>query len=678
MAAAIVVLSIAVWWSIPSAPKHLTPGANTGGPVAPAETKIPVPPPQQIAPPIAPSAATPTNVYIGRDQGFGRKVNSIFTTRKKEVLYQALIRYEPVDVPSEEVPGIKEILQFYGRQGRELPRTLKRIDQEMEMTTDNLGVPLRFITSIKMFLNPDGGRVVAYDMAQTTGGQPQRMLGHVSKNGMAIEVYRGGTLADKQEVTFVRDTFIPVEFSFVHQWYEAPENRDALRKREQVKFSIFVPEAMAQVLLLVRPMDDQVIAVNDATYDCAHYEVMTVSTQSAEGLFARQEMWFDKATRVMMRRQDFDASMANADAPVTELEPYSRVEQLGRLSPLPVLAPDVPFRAADYLLDRDFNYKVTAREQDIGEVRVQFSKFQNGGKEPPFMPEKLDAKPTYFSTSHVRVDTGGSLRNEIAVTLYDDKWQPIHYETHGEENTGVKLNYHVAAQIGNEKIRVATHRDALQELKASAAYQGAVAGAETGIQYKNGDDESAWRDPLKRVPVSDDDAKSQESESAPRILDQSWVRPLPENVFISDFNRVEHLALLAARLPLPPLPEKETDPVKLAYQKAAMYLVRQNRCGVLLFETRPEPKPKLTERQKKRRTDDELKEPQLYVANVTAAMMPCRFLMTSDGRILELNMKYGSGDVTYTLDDPIMQHREEAAKKKQLQEGPRLVRPPWW
>jgi len=41
-------------------------------------------------------------------------------------------------------------------------------------------------------------------------------------------------------------------------------------------------------------------------------------------------------------------------------------------------------------------------------------------------------------------------------------------------------------------------------------------------------------------------------------------------------------------------------------------------------------------------------------------------------------MKYGSSDVTYTLDDPVMRHRAAAAKRKQLQEGPRIIRPPWW
>jgi hypothetical protein len=32
----------------------------------------------------------------------------------------------------------------------------------------------------------------------------------------------------------------------------------------------------------------------------------------------------------------------------------------------------------------------------------------------------------------------------------------------------------------------------------------------------------------------------------------------------------------------------------------------------------------------------------------------------------------------YALDDPIMRRRAERAKKQKLQEGPQIIRPPWW
>jgi hypothetical protein len=649
-------------------------------PAAPPAAVEPVAVPKSNDPP--PQANAPSNVYIGRDYGGApRTIHTIFTTRKKAVLYQALVRYEPVKVSLLEVPAYGEVQKVLARQGKDLPQTIMRIDQETEMSTDNLGEPLRFVTGYKMYLNPLDGRVIAYDMAQTTGGQPQRMVGHVTRNGMAIEVYRGGQLADKQEVTFVRDTFIPVEYDFIHQWFELPAHRDSKLSKEQVKFSIFVPEAMAQVLLVIRPLEDEVIPIGAANYNCARYEVLTVSTQSAEGLFARQDMWFDKSTGLMMKRQDFDATLDPGDAPVTEREPYHRIEQFGRLSALPVDPPTVPFKSLDTFLDHDFDYSVKARDHDIGHVRVRFSRFEPGKSEPSFRPVASPASMAFFAEAQVRVDTGGSLRDEKAVTLYDGQWRVLNYETRGEESAGTKLTYKVSARIGAEKIHVSAHRDSIPELKFSMLHSGAVAGVDLGSHALSLLKEAAWHDPLKRVPLSDEEAREKENAEAPRLMDQSWTRALPAGTFVSDYNRVEHLALLACRLPLPPPPttDKEgREVVQAGFQKAALYLVRQNRCGVLLFETRPEYKPKLTERQKRRLSPEDLNEPPLYTTSVSAAMMPCKMLLAPDGRILQLDMKYGAGDVTYTLDDPIMRRRAERARAQKLQEGPRIVRPPWW
>lgn len=589
-------------------------------------------------------------------------------------------------------PGHADLMELFARQNRTLPQSLRCIEQETEMSSINLGEPLRFATSIKYFLNPYDGKVVGYDMAQTTGGQSQRMVGHLTKTGVSIDVYRGGQLVDRQDVSFVRDTFIPVEYEFIHQWYQQPNNAPARINREQVKFSIFVPEAMAQVLLVVKPMEDQRISIGDAAYYCSRYEVLTVSTQSAEGLFARQEMWFDKDSGRMMRRQDFDASLELADAPVTEREPYQNLDGLKRLSELPIDPPKIPYKPLDFLLDQDCDYTVTAADRTLGHVKARFSKFNPETSHPPFMPQGKDgAGVAYYSVATVNMDTGGTLRDETAVTLYDSKWNALAYEARGQEKAGMRLNYSTRALIQSGKIDIQTYREPAPEIKYAALHTAAMIGAEVGSRPPSSSG-SNWRDPLRRVPVSDDEANAIEEEKAPRVSHFSWSRVFPEGTFISDFNRVEHFALLASRLPLPPpppnpipvsVPEAADTSVtpeaqKVGFQKAAIYLVRQNRCGVVLFETRNEVKPRLTERQKRRLTEDDLKEPPLYVVTVTAAIMPCKMLLTPEGRILELTMKYGSGDVTFTLDDPIMKRRAERARIQKLQEGPRLVRPPWY
>ena len=636
----------------------------------------------------------PSNIFIGHQSGGERKIHTIFTTRKKEVTYQALIRYEPRTVNWDEAPGRADLMQLFARQGKDLPPVLRLIEQETEMLSQNLGEPLRFVTSIKYYLNPIDGRVLGYDMAQTTGAQSQRMVGHLTKSGLAIDVYRGGQLADRQDISFVRDTFIPVEYEFMHQWFQQPANAVAAMRREPIKFSIFVPEAMMQVLLVIKPLEDERISVADATYWCSKYEVLTVSTQSSEGLFARQEMWFDKESGRIMRRQDFDASLDQADAPVTEREPYQRIDELKRLGELVIKPPVVPYKPADFLLDQDMDYSVTASDKSkaLGRLKLRFSRLGEN-KQPPFVPQDqvMPAECVYFSTGTVNMDTGGTLRDEVAVTLYDAKWNALAYETRGQEKAGAKRNYRIAALIGGGKLKYFSHRETIPELKFAALHTAALIGFDLGTRAA-ASSESEWRDPLRRVPVSDDEVTAQQEEKAPRLADQSWSRAFPDGTFISDFNRLEHLAVLACRFPLPPPPEKppvvvaSEGPVaapilpalKVAFQKAALYLIRQNRCAVLLFEIGNEHKPKLTERQIKRLSDEEKNEPPLFIASASAAMMPCRVLLDAQGRILELTMKYAGGDVNYTLDDPIMRRRAERARMQRIQEGPRLVRPPWY
>jgi hypothetical protein len=580
----------------------------------------------------------------------------------------------------EEIPGLNDVLQFYSKLNKELPQTLYRVDRETEMSALNLGEPLRFITSIRLYMNPLDGRAIAYDMAQTSGGQPQRMVGHVSPRGVTIEVYHGGQLADRQDIDLARDTFMPINFDFVHLWYEQDRNAESKRKKEPIRFSIFVPEAMAQVMLVVKPLDDQTIPIGDANYACAHYEVVTFSTQSAEGLSAKQEMWFDRISSRLMKRQDFDAALNQEDAPVTEREPYQNVQQLARMTPLPIDAPEIPEHGLEFLLDQELYYTINAREADIGHLTMRYGRCDKSGQaELPFVPS-CAATPEFYARAEVDINTDESSRHETAVTLYDAHWQPLAYETRGAEAAGLKLTYDIHAKFEGGWLTVNSQREAVVEMKRGGLAVCALAGVEAGRRDASSNDET-WHDPLRRVPLDDEDARAAEEPEPPRLIDQSWSRRFPAHSFVSDFNRVEHLQVLARRLPLPtPIPPEEIDKKGAPTDsvKAGLFLVRQNRAGVVLFETRQEIKPKLTERQKHRLTAEDLNEPQLFVATSSAALLPTHMLLSPDGRILQLKVKQGAGDIVYTLDDPIMKRRQERARVQKLQEGPRLLRPPWW
>lgn len=619
----------------------------------------PAKPPDVSTGPVLPPPLL-NNVFIGRsDPKRPRKFHTVLTTRKGDATYQGLIRYEPQLVPVSELPGLADLAQL-----TQLPSQIVRIDQETEMLIDNLGEPMRSITSSHLFLDPVNPHVIAYDIANTSGGAPQRFVGHLTRTGVSIEVYRGGEAVDRHEMPFSsRDTFIPVEFEFIHQWYLAnPESRAA---KKPVTFSVFIPEVMSFLYLNCKPLADEVVPIKDSTYDCAHYDVTTISTQSVEPLTGRQQMWFDKRSGLMMKREDFEASLGPGDAPVTERGAF---EHLGKLQELNVRPPPLPDKPFPYAFDQDFAYSVKVRDGDLGRLRFRFTQLPGAASNGP---------EPFAATASVSLDAKGASRHETAATRFNKNWLPRTYEASGDEfgDGDAKANYRVAAVLDKGEIGISLYRE-VEASPPPAPTPGNADPKTAAVPKPAAKDE--WKDPLVRIPLDDDDAKAQgAARDKATVTTQSLSRRLSTGTFLYDFNRIEHLAALAYRLTLPPVP-KDGEPPQTLFQKAAIYAVRQNRCGVVQFEIKPEPKPVLTERQKMRLAAKDRNEPPLFIASAASPMLPCRMLLTADGRLLELILKLGNNDVTYTLDDPIMRRRAERAKKQKLQEGPQLIRPPWW
>ena len=588
-----------------------------------------------------------------------RRVHTVLTTRQGGTAYQALVRYQPQPAPLSEVPGLLDVIHALAQRGLQIPQEVVRVDQETEALMDNLGQPLRAMTSWRLYLHPVNCQVIAYDVATSTGSPAQRFVGHLTRTGVTVEVYCGSEPVDRHEMPFVvRDTFIPLEMEFIHQWFQ--NNQDALQKREPVRFSIFVPEAMAFVMLVAAPLGDEVIPIKDATYECAKYEVRTVSTQSAEGLQARQEMWFDKRSGLLMRRQDPET--------VTE---RGKLADLAQVHNLVVRPPEMPEKLFPYPLDQDLVYRVRIGEGELGTLSFQYKRAAGakGGEQ-------------YVAAATVNLEGRGAARHETALTCFDANWRPVSYLASGDEAVDAKATYKVEAKVGAGKAEVTLQRhvEPLPNPPPDKAVQppdkppDAKAGQE-------GADEN-WHDPLRRVPITDEEVRAQESAgAAPPNVVQTLARELSTGTYLFDFNRIEQLAAAAYRFPLP-APGKDDKAGegegRSTSQKLALYAVRQNRCAVVQFDIRPEPKPALTERQKRRLSPAERNEPRLYVASANNALLPCRMLLSPDGRILELALRHGHNEVVYTLDDPIMRHRAERAKQQKLQEGPQLIRPPWW
>ncbi|MFH0939465.1 MAG: hypothetical protein V1899_09330, partial [Planctomycetota bacterium] len=258
-------------------------------------------PPATIHPSIVPngmspqptSSDTPTGLFIGRNYGHAaRRINTILTTRKGGAIYQALIRYEPEEVALSQAPNADKITQALAQRRKQSPSRILRIEEETEMLMDNLGEMLRVVSSYRAWCNPVDGHVLAYDFAQTTGGQAQRFVGYVSASGIDVTSFRGNDTMDHRDIPLSPSTFIPIEIEIIHQWYQI--NKNALAQREPVRFSLFMPACTTGALLIARPMNDQVIPIRGATYDCARYEAQVGSLQAEETLRSRQEFWFDK------------------------------------------------------------------------------------------------------------------------------------------------------------------------------------------------------------------------------------------------------------------------------------------------------------------------------------------------------------------------------------------------
>ncbi len=627
---------------------------------------------------VASRPLVPTNIYIGQPCGKrSRDIHTVLTTRKGGTVYQGFIRYMPQDVPSSEMPGLNDLTSLM-----QIPQYVKRIDQETEMLINTLGQPTRSVISSHLYVHPVTAHVIAYDLASTSGGQPQRFVGHLTRSGIAVEVFRGAEPVDRHDLPFsARDSFIPVEMEFIHQWYV--NNPEALKQSKPVTFSVFIPEVMNFIWLTAAPRSSQVISIAGYTYDCARYEVTTTSTQSAEVLQGRQEMWFDRRSGLLMRREDLDATLAAGDAPMTE---RATPESLGKLQEYALPTPQLPLRNFPYELDQSLTYtvrlpargsadnvkqarKTTSEETagELGRLRIQFSRAVNAQNRPG----------AYVASASVALEGGEASRHETASTRYDQNWLPISYEASGDEfgKGDAKATYSINATLSDGAIRVKMRREVDTDLAAENAGRPGAATTWTPSAPAAGAD---WQDPLMRVPISDEDFKAQQrGQNATRMSTHDYSRPLTPGSFLFDFNRIEHLAVLAARLPLPTVPAEGQTP-QPAYQKAALYTVRQNRSGVIMFEIRPEPRPVLTPRQKLRQTARDREEPQLFVATVASPLLPCRLLLAPDGRLLELALKYGNNDVVYTLDDPIMRRRAERAHRQKIQEGPQIIRPSWW
>ncbi|MBE7463155.1 MAG: hypothetical protein HS116_06605 [Planctomycetes bacterium] len=592
---------------------------------------------------------------LARDGGPSPRIIASFLTRRGPTPFQSLLRYDKVPVPIQQMPGWREVVAYLQIHGQEPPPVVFRVDQITESVVNNLGERAHSVISSKSFLHPSDPRTLAYDITITSGGIPQRMVGHLFKRGVMVEVYRGEQLADRNEIALpTKMSILPVEIEFIHLWQPA-----TVKPGDTARWSFFVPEVSGFVLLEAVFKGLEQISHGGQTHQCARYDVKTASTKSREGVFSRQRMWFDMASGIMLRRMDFEEGVdEETEGLVTErVEP----EELESLQALEIRAPELPQAPLPYELGKEYFWRVDARGQRLGRVHATF----HAQEADKWGPAGLRAE------AEVRVETGGSLRREKALTRYDEHGFPVFYKAQGEEAVESQADYVVEALFGEGRVRTHLFRHLHGAAAGSSAmHPETVHPNGTPLSPASAEHDACW---LRPVPLSDDEEEKQE-EQQERMQDQDVERPIDSGVFVFDHHRIEQLALLASRLPRPPAP-KAGEAGEIKYQKVALYTVRRHQAGVLQFAIQAEPPLPDPE------SGEILAEPDgptLYLASSVSTLLPCTMLLGPDGRLLQLISRYGTGEVIYTLDDPIMRAREARAREQRGQEGPQLIRPPWF
>lgn len=597
-----------------------------------------------------------------------RKPVVCFLTRKQGTPYQAVQRFEPQRVPAQALPGFTDLDELYARQGRTLPPVIAVVEQLSETMADVLGEPARTLAGYRAYMDPADGRILAFDIAMTAGGVPQRMVGHLTRKGVMVEFFRGGMRMEQKEYDFQRETMIlPLEMEFIHHSFANAKNSKLTVGAQ----TFFVPEVLGFVTLVVTPTGKETLAHRGASRECMRYEVRVESGKFAEGAYAAQQMWFDVRDGTLLRRVDYEDGVAVAEMPVTERVAPDALETLQPL----LLRPPEHFptaRELPFAAEREQIYTISTRDVPIGRARIKFSR----------RPAGKDGPAGITASAVVEMDTREALKNESSITrseraetLYDERLQPFAYRLEGEESGDALATYAVDARFEQGRLRVRQRRDLTPQIREHTP---------AAVAVRNPAD-SVWPEPLRRVDLEEAEEQLLPAAIARRQRVETE-RVLSPGTFLYDFNRVEQLAMILYRLPHPeaqPEPAAgEARKVPLLYQRAALFGVRRGLGGLLTFAVTPEQRsrPKLDDPELEQELEQELEKEDvnLLQVHVRGTLLNGLVLLAPDGRLLQWTEKTGGNDLVFTLDDPIMRRRASNERKLRGQEGPAILRPPWF
>lgn len=567
-----------------------------------------------------------------------RKVVAAFITQSGGVPYRSARIFEAQTLPFSKVPGSGDVAARLALLGQPTLDQVVCIDRLSEALVDSLGQKIHTIGSYRAYLEPVYGQTVAFDLATSSGGVPQRMVGHLTKNGCHLVLYRGGRLEEEKDIEFAPGVEIfPVDVEFVHYFFE--RNKD----REEMVRTLFVPEIAGFAEVSATREGTETIASGGRNYECAKYLLRTGSSKAREGITTQQYVWFDKQQGMLIRRADVK-SHSGYETVVERVEP----EQLTTLTALVVRSPQIVARRPfPYPLDRELLYQVRMGDQRLGEIRVSFARQPADAKGPEGWRSRA------LVNLNMKNEQETNARQEEAVTRFDAGFYPIDYLAIGQETAGGRAEYTLHARFSDGTVGLRVRRESgPRDLKKPAAET-----TPTGVGVD-------WDEPLRRISIAGDDRDNDENQW--KVQNVRYERPLSANVFAFDYHRVEHMAVVLYRLPLPVKEARGKDAE--AGQNLAFYAVRQNLSTLVPFVVSREP----------RATEADSQAPDIFLVKVGGQLMSGRAIMDSNGRLLQWTTRCGTQEIVYSLDDPIMHERERHLDRTPAQDGPILIRPPWY
>jgi hypothetical protein len=608
--------------------------------------------------------APETGTAGGATATVGGDISGVYVMRRGGRVYGVRVRRPPKQIPFPQMPDVGDIADALAARGHAAPKAVWLLEDETERTYVRFGRKVRWVTQRRFWADAPDGRVLAFDTAFTEGGVPQRLAGRLTVKGAQTRSLDGDFQRDVRDTKLPAMALIPTgDLDFLTSGRET----GALDK----PFLLFLPEQAAPAALNARMLPDAPLALRGGVFQTRRFEVRLSSVGDPDDVQSggTQQLWFNiagkpgesllRAVAVLEDGKDDVVEWCGDDA-----EAWRQARDL--LTPLKIEPPPLPPAPLPYPPRVEQRWRIRfgfadgrADDHDSGRITVRFD------------PQPADAEGPagWRIEANVVFDTEAGNRRERAVTRCDENLWPLSYAAVGREAADATADYEARAERRDENVRVSLRRRLSKNPDAAEIFS---------EEKKASPSPKPTEDPLTRVAYENEE---QAVARGLKLQNFDSERILTPGVYFFDFNRVEHLASFAHRLPRPaPAADKTDVPVKL--QDVALFFVRRNQDALMRFSIRPEPRPQ-------KATDDELDKqattpdeddqaPQLFIAETRHPLLPCRLLLAPDGRLLEFTRFWGERVVIYTLDDPLMRRRAARRRKEQIPDAPRLIRPPWW